>query len=96
MTNHVNLPVELYAIVSGRVQKVAFRFKVKKIADNYGLTGYAQNLPNGSVVVVCQGLQDRVEAFLKEMESLGDPVQIEDIKTVMRSPQKSFTEFGVH
>lgn len=96
MTNHVNLPVELYAIVSGRVQKVAFRFKVKKIADAYGLTGYAQNLPNGSVVVVCQGLQDRVDAFLKEMEALSDPVQIEDIKTVLRSPQKSFTEFGVH
>lgn len=91
----MTLPVEMYAIASGNVQGVAFRYKVKKIADSYGLTGYAQNLPNGSVVIVCQGMKDRVDSFLEKVSRLQHPVEIEDIKTVFREPHKPFVEFAV-
>ncbi|MCB1113260.1 MAG: acylphosphatase [Chlamydiia bacterium] len=91
----MSLPVELYAIASGTVQGVAFRYKVKQIADAHGLTGYAQNLPNGSVVVVCQGPQERIDAFVEKVWKIHYPVDIEDFKTVIREPQAPFVEFAV-
>jgi len=45
-------------LVSGMVQGVGFRWFVARHARSLGLTGYARNLPNGSVEVVVDGPED--------------------------------------
>lgn len=42
-------------IVVGRVQGVWFRGSTREQALKLGLTGYARNLPNGSVEVLARG-----------------------------------------
>ncbi len=42
-------------VVTGRVQGVFFREGAKNEAQRLGLTGWATNLPNGSVEVVAEG-----------------------------------------
>jgi acylphosphatase len=53
-------------VVVGMVQGVGFRWYVARHARAIGLTGYARNLPDGTVEVVADG----PEASLPELERL--------------------------
>ena len=48
--------------VSGRVQGVGFRYYVHNRIQKYDITGYIQNLPNGSVKAVFEGKIADVQA----------------------------------
>jgi acylphosphatase len=55
-------------LVSGMVQGVGFRWFVARHARALGLGGYARNLPDGRVEVVCGGAADalaRLEDLLR-------------------------------
>ena len=59
----------LKAVVKGEVQGVGFRWAVQRQAGRLGLTGYAENLPDGSVRVEAEGDPDRLdqlEAYLRQ------------------------------
>ena len=61
--------MRLKAVVKGEVQGVGFRWAVQSQAGRLGLTGYAENLPDGSVRVEAEGPPDRLdqlEAFLQQ------------------------------
>jgi acylphosphatase len=61
--------LRLTAVVRGDVQGVGFRWSVQREADRLGLTGYAENLPDGSVRVEAEGdpgRLDELEAFLRQ------------------------------
>ncbi|MGQ9590473.1 MAG: acylphosphatase [Planctomycetota bacterium] len=73
------------AIVSGRVQGVAYRFSAEDEADRLGLAGWVRNLPDGRVEVVAEGPPEKVEAFV-EWCRRGPPlarvtsVEVEDLE----------------
>ena len=55
--------------VRGRVQGVAFRAHTREQARRLGLTGYAKNLPDGSVEVLACGdaaALDELERWLRQ------------------------------
>ena len=59
----------LRAVVRGEVQGVGFRWSVQRQAGDLGLTGYAENLPDGSVRVEAEGdpgRLDQLEAYLRQ------------------------------
>ena len=61
--------VWLKAVVRGEVQGVGFRWAVQRQAGQLGLTGYAENLPDGSVRVEAEGEPghlDELESFLHQ------------------------------
>jgi acylphosphatase len=61
--------LRLKAVVKGEVQGVGFRWAVQRQAAQLGLTGYAENLPDGTVRVEAEGDSDRLdqlEAFLHQ------------------------------
>ncbi|HSR27219.1 MAG TPA: acylphosphatase [Actinomycetes bacterium] len=61
--------MRLKAVIKGEVQGVGFRWAVQSQAGRLGLTGYAENLPDGSVRVEAEGPPDRLdqlEAFLHQ------------------------------
>jgi acylphosphatase len=49
--------------VFGMVQGVGFRWFVARHARSLGLTGFARNLPNGSVEVMVDGPEDAMPAL---------------------------------
>lgn len=73
------------AIVSGRVQGVAYRFSAQDEADRLGLAGWVRNLPDGRVEVVAQGPPEKVQALV-EWCRRGPPlarvtsVEVEDLE----------------
>jgi acylphosphatase len=59
----------LRAVVKGEVQGVGFRWSVQRQAGELGLTGYAENLPDGSVRIEAEGDPDgldQLEAYLRQ------------------------------
>jgi acylphosphatase len=52
------------AIVRGHVQGVYFRDTTREAAEARGVTGWAANLPDGTVELVLEGTTEDVEAVL--------------------------------
>jgi len=50
--------------VGGLVQGVGFRYFVYRQAQALGVTGYAQNLPDGQVEVVASGERGLLDEFI--------------------------------
>ena len=55
-------PTRLRLWIHGRVQGVFFRDSVRRTATERGVSGWAENLPDGSVEVVIEGEPDAVRA----------------------------------
>ena len=53
---------------SGRVQGVGFRYTACQVADEFAITGYVRNLPDGRVEAVVEGEQAEVERFLAALD----------------------------
>ena len=48
---------------AGRVQGVGFRYSVRKVANEFEVTGSVRNLADGRVELVAEGSQDELDAF---------------------------------
>ena len=57
-----------HARVTGVVQGIGFRWFTIRLAQQYGLTGWVRNRPDGSVELEAEGERGVVEAFLREVE----------------------------
>ncbi len=73
--------------VEGIVQGVGFRYYTYRIAKRYGVKGYVKNMPDGSVEVVAEGDEKKLERFLQEVargpsSAVVTNVSVEDIDPV--------------
>ena len=53
---------------SGGVQGVGFRFTAIDIANSLNLTGWAKNLTDGRVEVICEGEEADINNFIERLE----------------------------
>ena len=87
-------PLRLKVVIRGEVQGVGFRWAVQRQAGRLGLTGYAENLPDGSVRVEAEGDPDRLdqlEAFLQQGPSWAEVQSLESTRTPATG---EFGDFG--
>lgn len=49
---------------NGRVQGVGFRYTTQNVAANHSVVGYVQNLSDGRVRLVAEGIDNAIEAFV--------------------------------
>ena len=59
----------LTALVSGQVQGVGYRAFARRHALDKGLNGYAENLSDGRVEVVAEGIKADLEHFLIQLKN---------------------------
>jgi acylphosphatase len=62
----VNRKMQLYVLISGKVQRVGFRDFTQINAKQLGINGYAKNLQNGKVEVVAEGDKLQLNALVKK------------------------------
>ena len=55
----------IHIFVYGRVQGVLYRRFAQKKAEELDITGWARNLIDGRVEMVCEGTEESMLAFLK-------------------------------
>jgi len=78
-------------LVQGRVQGVGYRYFVLRAARELGLSGWARNLPDGSVEVVAEGS----EAALASLEeSLREGPSFARVSAVERTAAAPVAERG--
>jgi acylphosphatase/uncharacterized protein YoxC len=54
--------------IRGNVQMAGFRTFIKNVADSFNLTGFAENLGDGSVKVVCEGEEDAIVGLINSVK----------------------------
>jgi len=54
--------------VHGEVQGVSYRYFTQKKANEYGLTGWVRNAPQGKVEGEAQGDSDSIQKLLKDLD----------------------------
>ncbi|MGM0365602.1 MAG: acylphosphatase [Actinomycetota bacterium] len=55
-------------ILSGRVQGVGFRYFTENRAHKYNIGGYVRNTQDDKVEIVCQGDEDNLKPFIREIK----------------------------
>ncbi len=87
--------VEMYALVSGKVQGVMYRTYVQEAATNLGLVGYIKNAPDGTVLVLAQGFPDVLKEFVEYLHEGSLLSKVESVAIDWRSPRTTYSEFSV-
>ena len=83
------------ARISGRVQGVGFRFFARETANEFGITGYVRNLPDGSLEVVAEGEEDVLKEFLEMLRDGPRSARITDIQVSWGPPSDEYDLFSV-
>ncbi len=66
-------------IINGRVQKAGFRDFIDEIAFHLNLNGYAKNLDDGTVQVICERKEESIRELLEKINIKQYPIRVEKI-----------------
>lgn len=87
--------IRMEALVSGRVQRVAYRVYVQDAATQLQLVGLVRNLPNGTVRVVAEGPPDILKALVEYLHEGSLQARVESVAVDWQSATGTFDEFSV-
>jgi acylphosphatase len=92
----LNSKVKAYKIrVFGRVQRVGYRRYTLDLAQELNLSGYSKNLPDGSLEVLIQGEENKINKFIEEMKNPPPPVKIIEFKVEEVNFNPAIKEFKI-
>lgn len=91
----VNQNMQLYVLISGKVQGVGFRHFTRVNASKLGIKGYAKNLSNGKVEVVAEGKKEQLYALIKQLRIGPTPSKVDNVKIEERDYTGQFDSFGI-
>ncbi len=87
--------LKLQAVVIGKVQNVHYRAYVQDSATELGLVGSVQNLSNGSVSVVAEGMPDTLKGFIEYLNEGSLQSEVTGINVEWGTASGSFTDFSI-
>lgn len=87
--------MEIEAVVSGKVQGVAYRAFVDDAAVKLDLTGYTHNNSDGTVTVVAQGETESLKELVEWLNEGSLSARVESVEVSWRSPRKTYHDFSV-
>ncbi|HEX8144216.1 MAG TPA: acylphosphatase [Pyrinomonadaceae bacterium] len=82
-------------LISGRVQRVGYRFFAQRAAASHQVTGYVRNLPDGRVETLAEGPLDSVEAFKHELATGPAFAEVENIEEINVEPTGAYSHFRI-
>ena len=77
------------------VQGVGYRYFVARAAERHGIFGYARNLFDGRVEVVCEGIQSALDAFRQELERGPAASRVDVVTESEPAGEETFTAFTI-
>ena len=87
--------VARHYVVSGRVQRVGFRYFLYETACCENVTGWGRNLPDGRVEVVAEGDEEAIERFERALRRGPAGARVDDVDTEFVAPSGRFTGFSL-
>jgi len=80
--------------IKGNVQMAGFQTFIKNTADSLSVTGFADNLPDGSVNIVCEGREEAMDEFVDSIkQNLPSFASIEAMDVAYEEYKGEFTGF---
>jgi acylphosphatase len=83
-----------YITFTGRVQGVGFRFTARRAAQRRQLTGYVQNMPNGSVEMLAQGNPVEIDDCIQDIKEYFSGY-IKEVKIEETPIETKYTDFQI-
>jgi acylphosphatase len=80
-------------LVFGYVQAVGYRLFTKRYADHLGVTGFVQNLPDGSVKVLASGAEPDLTSLIEKLREGPRAAIVRDVKVNWREKERTYAEF---
>lgn len=87
--------VRAHLCVSGRVQGVLFRQSARAKALELGLSGWAHNLLDGDVEIVCEGDKGRVKEFIDWCKKGPSLAKVERVDVSFKGYEGEWKDFDV-
>ena len=78
---------------SGHVQGVGFRWRAKKAAEMYGVTGWVRNNCDGTVTMEAQGSEEQIDQVLAAIQR-GMYIRIDHMESRTIPADPGEKEFG--
>ena len=95
LTIEVNPKMQLYVLITGRVQGVGFRNFTQRNARELGVNGYAKNLPDGTVEVVAEGDKAQLDALVALLKKGPRYARVDSLEVDERPFTGEYETFGV-
>lgn len=87
--------VEIYCIISGRVQGVRFRDYAQVSATELGLAGWVKNQFDGTVAVCAQGLPDTLKEYVEYLHEGSLSAQVDAVSVDWRTAKTLYEDFSI-
>lgn len=85
--------IEIVAI--GQVQGVFFRQGVKEVADELGITGWANNEEDGSVKIVAEGEEEGLQKLVEWCRKGTEWARVEKVEVEWGEAKGEFKNFEI-
>ena len=95
LTIEVNRKMQLFVLISGKVQGVGFRNFTQMNAKQLGINGYAKNLPNGKVEVVAEGDKSQLDALVTLLKKGPRFARVDSLDVDERPFTGEYKAFGI-
>lgn len=82
-------------VITGRVQRVGFRYFVVEAAEDERLGGWVRNLRDGRVEALVEGEAHAVERFERKIRSGPPAARVDNVEVEEREPSGHLTGFRV-
>lgn len=87
--------LEFWAKIYGRVQGVGFRYFTRKTGEKLGIKGWVKNVADGTVEVLAQGEEKKLQEFLQFLKRGPILAQVKDLEIIFRKPAQNFPNFQI-
>ncbi len=85
----------LRAVITGRVQGVAFRYFVCRCARELDLAGWVRNLADGGLEVVAEGDEAHLHKLVAELKQGPPMAWVQAVKVQWQAPEHDFAGFTI-
>lgn len=85
----------VHIIVHGYVQGVFFRYTTKRVALGLDLKGYARNMADGTMEVVAEGPEDKLNELIEFCKKGPEGAEVSNVDVKFEKASNEFDGFGV-
>lgn len=81
--------------VYGQVQGVFFRQGVKEVAEEFKLTGFVSNEPDGSVKIIAEGKEENLQKLIEWCKKGTSWSKVEKVEIEQQEASNEFSSFVI-
>lgn len=89
-------PKQALLKISGHVQGVFYRAYAQEEAQKLGLTGYAKNMPDGSVEALLKGPETQINSFIEWAHKGSPGAKVDKVEIEWQTPDQDIENFEIY